>query len=91
MNPTTTGDTPHYVIQHVREALAHDPRVGELELAVDVRGDRLFVSGSVQTEERRTAVGEVAAEAAPDMEVHNQVQVMPPPAEPGEVDVEAIR
>jgi len=82
--------TDQYVIQRVREALAHDPRVGELELGVDVRGDRLFVTGTVQTEERRVAVEEVAAEAAPEMEVHNQVLVATPPDARGPVDVEAI-
>jgi len=89
MEPTP-DQMPHYVIQRVREALAHDPRVGELELGVDVRGDRLFVTGSVQTEERRAAVEQVAREAAPGMEVHNQVLVAAPPAAQGDVEVEAI-
>ena len=77
-----------YLVQHVREALALDPRVGELELGVDVRGAKLFVTGSVQTEERRRAVGEVASEVAPDLELHNQVRVAEPPA--GDPDVEVV-
>jgi hypothetical protein len=89
MEPTK-DEAPHYVIQRVREAFAHDSRVGELELGVDVRGSRLFVTGTVLTEERRDGVTEVAREVAPDMEIHNQVQVAPPPA-PGDADVEAIR
>ena len=82
-------EAPHYVVQRVREAFAHHPRVGELELGVDVRGTRLFVTGTVQTEERREAVGDVAREVAPDMEVINQVQVaaVRPDAAP---DVEVI-
>ena len=77
-----------YVVQHVREALAHDPRVGELELAVDIRGGKLFVTGSVLTEERRSAVSQVAGEVCPDLELHNQVRVAEPPA--GEPDVERV-
>ena len=86
MEPAT--EETDYVVQHVREALAHDPRVGELELGVDIRGRRLYVSGSVLTEERRRAVEEVAREVCPDLEVHNQVRVVRPPM--GDPDVEVV-
>jgi osmotically-inducible protein OsmY len=66
---------PHYVIQRIREALAHDPRVGELELGVNVRAGKVFVTGTVNTEERRRAVTEVVCEVVPDLEVHNQTTV----------------
>lgn len=88
MEPATTEESPHYVVQRVREALAHDPRVGELELGVDVRGDRIYVTGSVLTEERRAAIEEVVREVCPDLEVHNQVRVAARPA--GEPDVEVV-
>ena len=78
----------HYLVQHVREALAHDPRVGELELGVDVRGTELFVTGEVLTEDRRDAIAEVAREVAPDLELHNQVRVSKPPE--GDPDVEVV-
>jgi osmotically-inducible protein OsmY len=84
----TEAADEHYVVQHVREALAQDPRVGELELDVDVRAGRLFLTGSVLTEERRQAVGDVAREVCPELELHNQVRVDPPPA--GEPDVEVV-
>src|SRR5439155_899760 len=43
----TGKDPPHYLIQRVREALAHDPRVGELELRVKMVGEKVFVTGTV--------------------------------------------
>jgi len=66
---------PHYLIQRIREALAHDPRVGELELAVNVRGGKVFITGTIHSDERRRAVSEVVEEVVPDLEVHNQTQV----------------
>jgi HSP20 family molecular chaperone IbpA len=76
----------HYVVQHVRDALAG---IGELELEVTIRGDSLFVTGTVQTEERRTAVAEAAGRTAPDLEIHNQVRVTGP-GTPGGADVEHV-
>ena len=87
-DPRSSGHESEYLVQHVREALAHDPRVGELELGVDLRGSRLFVTGEVLTEERRAAVEQVVRELSPDLEVHNQVRVAEPPA--GDPDVEVV-
>ena len=68
-------EPPHYLIQRVREALAHDPRVGELELRVKVVGPKVFVTGSVPTDERRQAVADIVHEVLPDAEVHNETTV----------------
>jgi osmotically-inducible protein OsmY len=68
-------DPPHYLIQRVREALAHDPRVGELELRVKMVGEKVFVTGTVPTDERRRAVADVVQEVLPDVEVHNETTV----------------
>jgi osmotically-inducible protein OsmY len=65
-----------YLLGRIQEALAKDPRLGELELDVRVVGDRVFLSGRVTTEERcRTAV-EVVRDVAPDHEVSNQLTVV---------------
>jgi osmotically-inducible protein OsmY len=69
-------EAPHYLIQRIREALAHDPRLGELELGVNLRAGQVYVTGSVHTEHRRAAVFEVVREVAPDLRVHNQVTVV---------------
>jgi len=77
---TTPGEKPPeptdaYVAEHVREALATDERVNEPELEVQVVGDRVFVTGVVPTDERRSAVGDVVAECCPGLEVENRTTV----------------
>jgi len=73
----TTGDAPtesrHYIVQRVREALAHDERTNELELTVSVNGEKVFITGTVPTPKRRDAIGTVAREVLPDHEIHNHV------------------
>jgi len=66
-----------YARQRLQEALAADARVAELGLEVRTVGGKLFLTGQVPTEERRRAVGVVAAEVMPDYEVHNQTVVTP--------------
>lgn len=65
-----------YAVQHLRESLAHDPRVSELGLEIAVRGGALHITGTVSTEERRAAIAQVAAEVAPDREVVNETTVV---------------
>ncbi len=48
-----------YLVARVREALAHDPRVGGLGIAVTVAGDKLLLRGDVATPERKAAAAEV--------------------------------
>ncbi len=55
-----------YRAEHLRAALAADPRVHELGLDVAVLGDTIVLRGTVATEAMRAAVGEVAREFAPD-------------------------
>jgi hypothetical protein len=69
------GGIDDYEVQHLREALATDPRVGELELEVRAVAGKLFISGSVPTEERRRAIDEVAREVVPEATVCNETAV----------------
>ncbi len=64
-----------YVIGQVQEALAHDPRLGELDIQVKVVGRKVFLSGAVATAARCAAVTEVVRELLPDHEIHNEVVV----------------
>ncbi len=48
-----------YLVERVREALAHDPRVAQLGISVRVLGDRVLLTGDVATPERKAAAGEV--------------------------------
>jgi osmotically-inducible protein OsmY len=78
LRPTPAGseeEPPHYVVQRVREALAHDERVSELEVKVKVFGRKVFLTGPVSTEARRDAIDEVLAVVLPGYEVHNETQV----------------
>jgi osmotically-inducible protein OsmY len=71
-----------YQAEHLREALAKDPRVNELELDVSLARGVVYVSGTVGTQARRDAVTEVLRELAPGQDVVNQTSVLsvsPPP------------
>jgi hypothetical protein len=69
------GEPDHYLIQRVRDGLAKDPSVAELDLHVRLLGKRLIVSGNVSTAERRAAVATAAERLAPGYEVHNDTVI----------------
>lgn len=71
------ADLTPYTAQHIKDALAHDARVGEMTLDIAVRGDKVFVTGQVPTAGRRDAIPEVVATIAPGVEVVNEVTVVP--------------
>jgi osmotically-inducible protein OsmY len=69
------GEPKQYLIGRVQEALAHDPRLGELDVQVKVVDRKVFLSGAVATTARCAAIAEVVTELLPDHEIHNQVVV----------------
>ncbi len=71
----STSEPPHYQVQRIREALAHDPRVGELELEVSIRAGKVLVAGAVPSPEVQQGITEVVKEVLPHLEVHNQTSV----------------
>jgi hypothetical protein len=70
-----TGESPQYLVAHVRRALAEDPRTTELGVRVNVRGDHVHLSGEVATEQRRAELEHVLGELVPEVELHNDVRV----------------
>lgn len=77
---TAGGSTPQagpeiYLVQRLRELLAHDPRTSELGIEVRVVEGRVLLSGSARTAPHRAAVGQVAAEVARGYEILNLVEV----------------
>ena len=74
MTPQAT-DQPEYLIGHIQQALATDPRTGELELDVRIAGGRIFLTGAVATKERCIAVEQVVREVAPGIDVANELTV----------------
>lgn len=79
---TRTPDPPQYVAERIRSALAADPRVAELGIAVKIVGDRVQLGGAVATRDRRQLVEEIVRQLMPDHEVQNDVQVQTPVESP---------
>jgi osmotically-inducible protein OsmY len=71
----SSGEPDQYLIERVREALAEDPRVGELYVQVTVAAGKVFLSGTVATQERKAAMSDLVRELLPDHEVHNLATV----------------
>ena len=68
--------TEGYLVAQVHEALVHDPRTAEAGVEVTVSEGRVFLAGTVATEERRAAVAEVAAGVVPGgYEIRNETSV----------------
>ena len=74
--PSTPTEPDDYLIGRVQEALAHDPRLNELDVTVTITGGGVFLTGTVTTEERCRAITEVVRRELPDVEVHNEVSVV---------------
>jgi osmotically-inducible protein OsmY len=70
------NEPPQYVASRIREALAEDERTTELAIRVQVRGDRVFLQGQITGEPHRQRVLEVVREAAPGLEVHDEMSVV---------------
>jgi osmotically-inducible protein OsmY len=68
------ADDP-YVEAHVHEALAQDPRVGELGIEVRIADGVVSLAGAVPTRERRDAIEAVVRELLPGHELDNGVVV----------------
>ena len=64
-----------YLAGQLERALAEDPRTHELGVRVEVSESAVVLRGEVAGAERRRILAEVAAEAAPGLEVRNEVSV----------------
>lgn len=69
-------EPPQYLVQRVRDALARDSRVAELDVRVRVLGRRVYLQGSVTTTTRRDAASTVVRELLPEHEVYNELTVI---------------
>lgn len=84
------GAPTDYLVGHVEEALACDPRVNEQGLHVAVAGGRVFVTGTVSTRHRREAIESVVGEMLPDFELRNEVTVSTDYPEPQATEMEHL-
>jgi osmotically-inducible protein OsmY len=76
MRDAAETEPPDYRAEHIRAALARDPRVQEPELGVEVHGGRALVTGIVPTPARRSAIEAVVRETCPDLGVDNLVTIV---------------
>jgi osmotically-inducible protein OsmY len=64
-----------YVVERIREALAHDSRVAELGIAVTVAADEVVLTGDVANESRKAVVTAVVAPLTEGRKLHNRLTV----------------
>jgi osmotically-inducible protein OsmY len=81
-------EPPAYLVEQVRDALAHDSRVGELGIKVRIVEHKVFVTGTVSTEQRREGITAVIHEILPGHEILNEVSVAMASATPGRETLE---
>lgn len=89
MNPPLHPLPPEYLVQHIQDALATDPRARELGVDVRVVGDSVVLTGSVPTPDLRSSIGVVVAEvvereAGTGHDVVNELSVTPGGTGPAE-------
>ena len=72
---TQAPDPPQYVAERIRAALASDPRVSELGLAVKIVGSRVQLGGAVATPDRRALAEEIVRQLLPEHEIQNDIKV----------------
>ena len=67
---------PQYRVEHLLQLLAKDPRTNLLDVQVRIVGQRVFITGSVESAVIRAAAEQVVREALPpEMEVVNNIWV----------------
>jgi len=78
------SEPKQYLVAHLQQALAADERVHALDVRVKVVGEKVLLTGAVETPERRDAILDVARECCGDVEVMNEVSVIGYGGDPGE-------
>ena len=68
-------DSDRYTEAHLVDALAMDPRFGELGATVRIDGEILIIEGIVPTDERRAAAAEILLELVPGARIDNRIVV----------------
>ena len=71
-----TGELDAYLLERIRRAMYSDPRVGEPAIRVFAAGGKLWLEGSVASDERRVAAQRLVEEIAPGVEVRNEIDVL---------------
>jgi hypothetical protein len=77
-----SSDRDPYQAEHLREALAQDPRVGELGVDVEIVGETVVLRGTLTSTERQTAATAIAHNLMPNYAVRNETAVPDCPEAP---------
>ena len=80
--------------EETRRALADDPRLGQLDVCITLRGRRALLTGHVVTRDRQELVAAVVAEHLPGYEIDNAtttLENLPEPPATAEEDLGASR
>lgn len=75
-------DRDAYLIEHIREHLLRDPRVGELDIHVTIEGSVVLVTGHVSTQGRHEAISRALRRLLPEYDVRNETTVSEYPEAP---------
>ncbi len=68
-------DLDPYLVEHVRDALAHDPRVSELDVVVEIDDETVVLSGTVASAGRQEAAADVVRDLLPNHHVRDETEV----------------
>ena len=71
--------------EETRRALAEDPRLGQLDVSISLRGHRALLTGHVVTRDRQELLAAVVAEHLPGYEIDNATTTLENMPEPSEV------
>lgn len=71
--------------EETRRALAEDPRLGQLDVSISLRGHRALLTGHVVTRDRQELLAAVVAEHLPGYEIDNATTTLENMPEPSDV------
>jgi len=76
MTGMTDSEDLGALTEETRRVLAGDPRLGQLDVAITLRGHRALLTGHVVTRDRQELVAAVVAEHLPGYEIDNATTIL---------------
>jgi hypothetical protein len=76
------GEDMDALTEQTRRALAGDPRLGQLDVCITLRGQRALLTGHVVTRDRQQLLETVVAEHLPGYEIDNATTTLEGMPEP---------
>ncbi|HYH51041.1 MAG TPA: hypothetical protein VEG38_15950 [Acidimicrobiia bacterium] len=76
MTGMTDSEDLGALTEETRRVLAEDPRLGQLDVAITLRGHRALLTGHVVTRDRQELVAAVVAEHLPGYEIDNATTIL---------------